>query len=355
MHVTQAYRVPRARPPIDLALDANEGPPPPPDLLAQAATGSAELMRRYPDAAELERAIAGRLGLEPAQVLVTAGADDALDRACRAFLSDGGELVLPTPTFEMLERYARAAGARVRPVEWPAGPYPVEQVLARCGESTALVAVVSPNNPTGAVARAGDLRRLAQAAPQARLLVDLAYAEFADEDLTSAALEIPGALVTRTFSKAWGLAGLRVGYALCSNAAVCRALRAQGYNYPIARFSYELACCALDNIAYLEETRARTRQAQAGLLKRLAGLPAYEALTSDCSILMLRHHALGAQALARGLEARGLLTSRIPGAGEVARRFVRVSLGRPEANAALLDGLATIEALRADQRVLGAA
>jgi histidinol-phosphate aminotransferase len=268
----QAYRVPRARAPIDLALDANEGPPPPADLLAGLAARGAELLRRYPDASALERALAERLDLDPAQVLVTAGADDALDRACRAFLAGGGELVLPAPTFEMLERYAPAAGGALRRVDWPQGPYPVGDVLRACGPATSLVAVVSPNNPTGAVATADDLRRLARSAPQARLLVDLAYAEFADEDLTAAALALPGALVTRTFSKAWGLAGLRVGYALGGPEDIAR-LRAAGAPYAVGGLSLATALARLERGD--EDVRAgvaRVRQERGRLFDLLGEL-----------------------------------------------------------------------------------
>jgi histidinol-phosphate aminotransferase len=194
--------------PIDLKLDAGEG-----DTDAMMGIDPA-LLSRYPNARPLEAMLARAHGLAPEQVVVTAGADDALDRACRACLGPGREIVLPVPTFEMLNRYPVFVGATVREVPWPEGPYPVDEVLAAVGPDTAMIAVVTPNNPTGAVATAADLRRLSSEAPHALLLVDLAYTEFADEDLTPVALSLPNALVTRTLSKAWGLAGLRVGYAL---------------------------------------------------------------------------------------------------------------------------------------------
>lgn len=96
-----------------------------------------------------------------------------------------------------------------------------------------MIAVVSPNNPTGAAAKIDDLQRLARGAPNAILLVDLAYAEFADEDLTQCALALPNAIVVRTFSKAFGLAGLRVGYAM-GNAVNIRRLASVGAPYPVS-------------------------------------------------------------------------------------------------------------------------
>lgn len=230
--------------PIDLALDANEGPGLGIDV-AELVRG--ESARRYPSAAKLAEAIGARLGVDASRVLVTAGGDEAIDRACRAFLGGavgGREIILPVPTFEMIGRYARLAGAEVVGVPWPTGRYPVAAVVARVSERTGMIAVVSPNNPTGAVACAEDLVRLAAAAPGALLLVDLAYAEFADEDLTAAALAIPNAVVVRTFSKAYGLAGLRVGYAVGS-AAVIGAMGAAGSPYPVSGLSLAIAAAAL--------------------------------------------------------------------------------------------------------------
>jgi len=199
-----------------------------------------ELLSAYPSARALEADIAQRFGVAPERVVVTAGADDALDRACRALLGAGRELVLPVPTFEMLPRYARLTGATVCEVPWSAGPYPLTEVLSSVGANTSAIAIVSPNNPTGSVASSADLKRLAQAAPNAALLVDLAYAEFADDDLMSTALALDNAIVFRTLSKAWGLAGLRVGYVI-TNSAVATALRTVGQPYAVAGPSLAIA------------------------------------------------------------------------------------------------------------------
>src|SRR5690606_24728281 len=104
------------------------------------------------------------------------------------------------------------AGGSVRSVPWLGGPLPTPGLIAAADETTAAVAVVSPNNPTGSVASADDLVQLREALPHALLIVDLAYGELADVDLTEVALTLPDTIVVRTLSKAWGLAGLRVGY-----------------------------------------------------------------------------------------------------------------------------------------------
>ena len=231
----ERYAPPRHPAPIDLQLAGNEGVPPR-DLSLEL---SPEAFAQYPSTADLERDLAAHFGVDARQVVVTAGADDALARAFRAVAGPGRSVVLPSPTFSMLPRFAAAVGAEVVEVPWQED-WPLEGVLAATGPETSIIAVVSPNNPCGRTVSAGDLRRVAAAVPQALILVDAAYAEYADEDLTQVALELDNAVVFRTLSKAWGLAGLRVGYAIGSVEHVDW-LRASGPPYPCSSASITLA------------------------------------------------------------------------------------------------------------------
>jgi histidinol-phosphate aminotransferase len=209
----------------------------PTDLdLAGSAIGSA----RYPDASTVAALLAERFGVDASRVLVTAGADDALDRACRAVLAPGRSAILTRPTFEMLPRYVSLAGARLSEVAWPGGAFPVEAVIAAADANTSLIAIVSPNNPTGAVASFEEVRRVHDAVPSALILLDLAYAEFAECDITALALTLPRVVVVRTFSKAWQMPGIRVGYAMGS-AEVIGWIRRAGSPYPVASRSLAAA------------------------------------------------------------------------------------------------------------------
>jgi len=241
----RAYVVPRAKCPMDLLLDGNEGTAPPALLFDALRRAGVDVLQRYPDARPLEAHIARMLDVAPACVLVTAGADDAIDRVCRAFLSRDRTLVMPSPTFAMIARYAALAGATVTRVPWPDGPYPTAAVCDAIDDTTAVVTVVTPNNPTGAIAREDDIARVAQAAPHALVLVDLAYGEFDDVDLTRAALTHENVVVTRTFSKAWGLAGLRTGYVVGPE-RVITVLRAAGAPYAVSGPSVAIARARLD-------------------------------------------------------------------------------------------------------------
>lgn len=239
------YAVPRHPAPISLRLDGNEGAPPPKQVLECLQNLTPTSLQRYPSPRPLEAQLAKRFGLEPDSVLVTAGGDEGLMRICRAFLGPERNFVFPEPSFEMIRRFAVGTGVEVRSVPYPSEGYPTEAVLAACDEKTAMVAVVSPNNPTGGIISAADLRRLSTALPQAMLMVDLAYVEFADDDLTQTALQLPNAVVFRTFSKASGMAGLRLGYAM-GPARWIQLLRSVGLPYPVSAPALQIASKCLD-------------------------------------------------------------------------------------------------------------
>jgi len=266
-----AYNPGRSACPVDLRLDGNEGRAPSSTLIDALAAAGPEALRRYPDRGPLEARLAAGLDLPPEAVLVTAGADDALDRLCRAYLAPARNLVVAVPTFTMIPRYARLAGAEIREVPWPSGPFPVEAVLDRVDDATGLIAVVTPNNPTGAVATAGDLEHLSAGAPGALLLVDLAYGEFADMDLMPAALALPNAVGVRSLSKAWGLAGLRVGYA-AGPPDLIAPLRAAGGPYAVSGPSLVMATAALDQAGDLAANIGRVRKERRAMADILTDL-----------------------------------------------------------------------------------
>ena len=227
-----AYRVPRHPAPVDLDLSGTELPPADPAAVAAALAGAATEWR-YPDTSGLEALMAMRWGVAPERVMAAAGSDDALERTFRTVLTPGSSVVLTVPTFEMFPRYAALAGAAVRTAPWPDGDLDVAAVLDATTEDTRLIAVVSPNNPTGAVASLEALRTIARERPDQVLLVDGAYAEFADEDPLAPLLAEPNVLITRTLSKAWGMPGFRIGFAAGPRELVT-AMRRAGTPYPMS-------------------------------------------------------------------------------------------------------------------------
>jgi Histidinol-phosphate/aromatic aminotransferase and cobyric acid decarboxylase len=235
-----------------LRLDANEGRPclPPEEI---AALVNSELLRRYPDSKPLEAALAASMGLPRERVIATAGADDAIDRAIRRFGNSGvaaGRPVLSTaPAFEEYAAAAARSGAAYGAVpRSPDGPFPLAALVAAVRErKPALVVVASPDNPGGGVITAGELGELAAACREAGapLLFDVAYSDF-DEDraVYDAAFSMPGVIVTGTFSKSLGLAGLRAGWAAGSEEDIA-ALRQAGPPFSLGTFAVAAATAAL--------------------------------------------------------------------------------------------------------------
>lgn len=270
-----AYSLPRSITPVDLHLDSNEGMRPQlADCLVKIASDP-EIIRRYPNAFDLEQFLADRFNIKPSQVLVTAGADEAIDRICRASLGPGRAMVLPTPAFGMYRYYATLADGDIITVPWLEGAYPTQAVIDSLSDKTALVVIVSPNNPTGAVATADEIRRIADTASSSLILLDLAYVEFADDDPTTIALEYGNCVVIRSLSKALGLAGLRVGYALGSPEVVDW-LRKSGGPYTVASVSLASAQAALISSETLDDYVREIREVRSKLymtLTELGGRP----------------------------------------------------------------------------------
>lgn len=255
--------------PIDLDLSKNEGRSRAEELMA-SIDDPRRLVGRYPDTSRLRARLAGLHGVGEDQVLVTAGGDDALSRCFQARIGSGREAITTTPTFEMIPRYADQRGARLVEVEWWDGPFPVAGVLGAFSTHTDAVFIVSPNNPTGAVVSEGDLRKIAAEVPL--LVLDAAYVEFADFDPTHAMLEMGNVVVTRTMSKAYGLAGLRVGYLLGPPELVA-AIGAFGSPYPVSAVSAALAEVRLDRpTSELSDFVDQVKRERTELTSLLAGL-----------------------------------------------------------------------------------
>lgn len=295
-----------APPLLDLSL--NEGAPPPAETLRRLLDGGPQLLAKYPDPAPLEAAYAAFLGAGPAQVLATTGGDDAIDRIVRVHGGPGCELVFPSPTFEVIANCGRQAGATLRPVEHEWGRSPVGPVLDAVTEKTTLVAVVSPNNPTGCAVGKDDWLRLVRALPEdVVLMADLAYVEFAGEDPTPELMGRPNVVLVRTLSKAWGLAGLRVGFAVGEAGRIAE-LRRCGGPFPVSGVAVAVATERLtrgaDAMREFAAAVRRRRERIAELLRAAGGAP----VPSQANFVLARMPDV--RWTTRGLEAQGVRVRR---------------------------------------------
>jgi histidinol-phosphate aminotransferase len=209
--------VPQYHPPLagreGLRLDFNENTVGcSPRVLARLQQLTADDLARYPERETVEAQVAQFLGIDSSELLLTNGVDEAIHLLCQTYLDAGDEALIVVPTYSMYRIYMAAAGASVTSL--PASKnseFPANELLNRVSPRTRLIAIANPNNPTGTVACREDLFRIAQSAPNAAVLIDEAYFEFYGQTMLNEIRELPNLFVTRTFSKAYGLAGLRLG------------------------------------------------------------------------------------------------------------------------------------------------
>ncbi|HMG87528.1 MAG TPA: histidinol-phosphate transaminase [Terracidiphilus sp.] len=169
-------------------------------------------LTRYPERAPVERIVAKHVGVAPEQVVLTNGVDEAIHVLFETFLEADDELLLPVPTYTMYEVYASTTDARTVKVQ--AGgdlQFPYERLLSAITPRTKIIAIANPNSPSGSIATREQIVEIAQRAPQAVVLVDEAYFHFYGETVIDLIDTVPNVMVARTFSKAYGLAGLRLG------------------------------------------------------------------------------------------------------------------------------------------------
>jgi len=213
---------------------------------------SAGALTRYPEREPVEALVAEHLRLAPEQVALTNGVDEAIHVLFETFLEPGDELLLPVPTYSMYEVYASATDARIIAVQAEDDlRFPFERLIAAITAKTKIIAIANPNSPSGSVATRAQLLEIARRAPHAVLLVDEAYFHFYGETVIDLVGAIPNLIVARTFSKAYGLAGLRLGL-LAGPVELMRWTRRVLSPYSVN--SIALACLpsALEDAAYLD-------------------------------------------------------------------------------------------------------
>jgi histidinol-phosphate aminotransferase len=206
------YHPPLARR-TGLRLDFNENTEGcSPKVLESIRQITADELARYPEREPLERLAAEQLGAPASQVLLTNGVDEAIHLLCEAYLEAEHEVIIVTPTFGMYEIYAEATGAKIVSAQCEGEfRFPLRQVMTAITPATRLIAVASPNNPTGTAATRQEVLAICAAAPQAAVLIDEAYFDFHGVTVIADVTSTANLFVARTFSKAYGLAGLRIG------------------------------------------------------------------------------------------------------------------------------------------------
>lgn len=330
--------------PLDLARTTwHEFPHP--DVAAAVTFAARRSLNRVPDpgASELRRDLARRHGLEPGRVAVGDGAAALLRAAAEQLLAPGDQLVTPWPSYPLYPMLARRTGAHPVPVAL----FDVDALTAALGERTRLLVLCNPNDPTGAHLDVAQLDGMLGELPErVSVLLDEALVDFVDEPGDTVGLldDHPRLLIFRTFSKAYGLAGLRCGYVL----------GARGSEPLLERLGPDLGVAtpiqtgALEALRACGEQVARRRATVVAERRRLLdALPALgvDAAPSQANFAWLRVPGLSAAQLVARLERHGVTVHSGAAVGD--DDHVRAAIQSPAATDRLLDALGRVAAARA--------
>jgi histidinol-phosphate aminotransferase len=300
-------------------------------------------LTRYPERGSVEVIVAASLGVQAAQVLLTNGVDEAIHVLCQAFLDRGDAMLLPVPTYRMYEVYGSAAEAQIDAVAAGNGfRFPLDAMLGAIHARTRLIAIANPNSPTGATVTREAIIAVAEAAPQALVMVDEAYYHFFGETVIDLIGKVPNLVVARTFSKAYGLAGLRLG-ALVAAEETMQWLRRVISPYSVNQLALACLPAALEDRAYLDWYVAEVKGARAELAQALTEL-GLEHWPSEANFILTR---IGAEhgAFVKAMRARGILTrdrSADPGCDGLVRITVGTRVQMRQARAAIETSLKEI-------------
>jgi histidinol-phosphate aminotransferase len=311
-----------------LRLDFNEntfGPSPRVRERLHRVTG--EDLSKYPEREPAERIVAKHFGLQGEQVLLTNGVDEAIHLMCCAFLEAEDEALIATPSFFMYDVSVQMMTPHLRKIQSDATlEFPFERFMAAITERTKLIIVASPNNPTGAVVSREHLLAIATAAPQAVLMVDEAYYHFDGASVMDDLAAVPNLIVARTFSKAYGLANLRIGM-LAGNAELLKYVRKVSSPYNVNGVALDCLQIALADEEYVawysEQVRMGRERMMDGL--RELGVPFFPSHANFVLMNIGPKHKEFVQAMrANGVLLRDRSTD--PGCDG----FVRITIGLEE-------------------------
>lgn len=325
-------------------LASNENPFGPSPAVARALAGMAAVAE-YPDpsSSELRAALAVRTGVAADRIVVGNGSENLIEILCQAFVAPGDGVVTVVPSFGLHEIGPRAMGGTVTLVPMTAGmAFDVDGIRGALGGAPKLLMISNPSNPVGALLDAARFQAVIDAAPAGTVLViDEAYYEYAvrvpgfPDALSVLTNQARPWVVLRTFSKAWGLAGLRVGYALTSDAALATLLNRVRAPFNVNRAAQVAAVAALSDPAHMDHAVAETiarREAMATALRTL-GLT----VAPSAANFLFVNCGRPAGEVAETLLTRGVIVK--PWKERGYEEWLRVSIGSDEDNAAFLEGV----------------
>jgi histidinol-phosphate aminotransferase len=307
-----------------------------PSVLRALRHVTAEQLAMYPEYENSVRRLARYFGVRPTEMLLTNGVDDALRLLMEVFIELGNAVLIPEPTFSMYRFFSQAAGARIVSVRYDeAMNFPLEATLRELRRSPHILFIANPNNPTGTLLDETALTRILDAARRTVVLVDEAYFEFSGVTVLRWIRHRPNLIVSRTFSKAAGLAALRIG-ALLARSDIISAMRRAFTPYPVNSLALTAAEAAIKDEKFLRAYRENVLQSRSELARGLEQMGA-RVFPSGANFV-LADFGPGGSRLVKRLARRGILVR--DRASEFGRDgFVRITAGTVQQTQRLLKAI----------------
>lgn len=270
------YQLDAYKPPLEgrdpdqhLLLDFNERTLPVSDPIRDALKAYIEgdRLQLYPSYGDIVDKLAAYAGVSADQVMITNGSDQGIELIFRACGNEHDEVIIPEPNFAMYHQCARIENMTIVSPHYDRDKgFPTSEVIAKVSEKTRVICIANPNNPSGVAVAKADIVKIAQAAPNACVLVDECYFEYSQLSVADLVVQHPNLVVTRTFSKTWGLPSLRFGYLIAAPENIQALLSVRG-PYDVNQLAVVAARAALENPAYTERYVQEVMQESKPLLE----------------------------------------------------------------------------------------
>jgi histidinol-phosphate aminotransferase len=324
-----------------IRLDLGEVPYPPSPRVVQAIVAAATEMNRYPEmsATPLRAALAQYAKVRPEQIVVGNGSDDLIELIVKVFLKPGEEVLLPIPTFFMYTHAVQILGGKPVFVQRRKDfGLDVPSLLNQASPLFKIAFIANPNNPTATLTPLDEIIELLRKLPGV-VVVDECYYEMSQQTVADLIDHHPNLIVLRSLSKGFGLAGLRIGYAI-TNATYADALVRAAQPFAVNRMAQSTALAALDDVDHVVATNARMRADRDNLRQRLAAL-GFAVSPSATNFLFVDTEPVGvySKVLVEALKARSILVQDFGLKPGLNAYYFRTAVGTSQENETLLAGL----------------
>lgn len=320
-----------------IRLDFNENTRGPGKNVLEAASKATALdLSAYPEYEEFRRMLAKFLKIKESELLITNASDEAIKLIIDTYMEKEEEIIIPIPTFPLFKFYSQVAGVRVKEILYNKNlSFPTDKILKSISKKTKIIVIVNPNSPTGTMIEKSDIMRIMDKAKNSIVLLDEAYYQFSEVSLKKLVNRYPNLVIIQTFSKAFGLGGLRLGY-IISNKDNIAALKKASSPYSVNTIAMIAATEAIKNSSYAKSYVEEVKKSRKLLEKALKELK-IRFLSSKTNFI-LADFGTRAKYVENNLKKKGILV-RNQSEKRLLKGFMRITIGTKSETKKLIKAL----------------